>query len=243
MVWAYYDESGEYESGKLINMSIGGCVSRLEKWQEFGLRWHATLDAEGLTAFHMTDFEAWAPPFNFKRGNGDRNKERHNRLLNQLLGLMLDHVEGFYGYGAVSKYQGHKVTHRNGMEDCIGGAVKDVVLRVWETYEEPINLVFGKQNHFPPEWVNKYVAFYDYGGAKGRVGSVSHAETLRVPQLQAADVLAYEIARWQRPDREERYPFKILATGAKERGIPFSVTWGPLRSKRMNLSGSGVSWG
>lgn len=242
VVWAYYDESGEYEGGKLINMSVGGCVSHLDRWRAFEAEWRAALADEGLNAFHMTDFEAWAPPFDFKLPDGSRDKSRHNRLLSRLLGLMLDHVEGFYGYGAVSKYQGREVTHRNGMEDCVGGAVKDVILRVWEAYEEPINLVFGKQNHFPAEWVNKYVAFYDFGAAGGRIGSVTHAETMKVSQLQAADILAYEVARWQRPGREERYPFRVLADGARERGIPFSITWGPLRSRRLNLSGRGVSW-
>lgn len=101
MIWSYYDESGEYDnSGRLLNMSIGGCVSSLVSWQAFNGAWNKALGAEGLTHFHMTDFEAWVPPFDFKLANGSRDKERHNRLLNVLLGLMLDHVEGFYAFTA-----------------------------------------------------------------------------------------------------------------------------------------------
>lgn len=237
MVWAYYDESGEYDAaGNLVNMSVGGCVSRRENWRRLDAAWSMVLSGEGLSSFHMTDFEAWAPPFDFKLENGDRDKERHNRLLNTLLSLMLDHVDGFYGYAAVSKYEGYEISHRNGMEDCVGGAVKDVVLRVWQNYEERINLVFGKQNHFPSDWVDKYVKFYDYDGAKNHIGSVSHCDTFSSPPLQTADILAYEVARSQRTDRPERYPFRLLIAGAKERGIPFSLTWGPIRSKCLNLS-------
>ena len=237
MVWAYYDESGEYDAaGNLVNMSIGGCISRRDSWEKLDASWRKVLSDEGLSSFHMTDFEAWKPPFDFTLEGGARDKERHNRLLNALLALMLDHVDGFYAYAAVSKYEGREVSHRNAMEDCVGGA-KDLVLRVWQDYEEPINLVFGKQNHFPSDWVDKYVAFYDYGKAKSRIASISHLNTFKWSPLQAADILVYEVARSLRADRPERYPFKRLVAGAKERGIPFSLTWGPIRSQRLKLSG------
>jgi hypothetical protein len=33
MIWAYYDESGEYDkSGNLLNMTIGGCMSTADRW-------------------------------------------------------------------------------------------------------------------------------------------------------------------------------------------------------------------
>jgi Protein of unknown function (DUF3800) len=244
MIWAYYDESGEYDSsGKLLNMTIGGCISTADKWKVFDGGWRKMLETEGLPFFHMTDFQAWKPPFDFVLADGKRDKEKHNRVMNTVLALMLDNIEGLYGYGAVSMYQHDRhVTHRTTM-DCVGGAVKDVVLRIWEDYEQPINLVFAKQDHFPASWVDKYAAFYDYGEAQGRTGSVSHCPADKVPALQAADVLAYELARAQRADRPERYPYQRLVDGAKARALKFSITWGPIRSKRLNLSGGGESWG
>jgi hypothetical protein len=36
MVWIYYDESGEYgQDGALLNMSMGGCIAREERWASF----------------------------------------------------------------------------------------------------------------------------------------------------------------------------------------------------------------
>jgi hypothetical protein len=114
-VWVQYDESGEYDAnGNLLNMTVGGCVTRLDRWRQFDGEWtQALLDegmppsASGKPCFHMTDFEAWQPPFDFKLPDGSRDKAKHNRLLNALLDIMLKHIEGFHGYGAYSDEVGH----------------------------------------------------------------------------------------------------------------------------------------
>jgi hypothetical protein len=106
MVWAYYDESGEYsrfqEPGTLMNMSVGGCVAPLEKWKSLEAEWKCVLDDAGLPFFHMTDFESWIPPFDFKLPDGSRDKQKHDRLLDRLLEIMLNHIELFGGFAAPS---------------------------------------------------------------------------------------------------------------------------------------------
>jgi len=129
------------------------------------------------------------------------------------------------------------------MNDCMSMAVKDAVLRVWGDYEEPINLMFAKQNHFSSTKIDRYVEIWNHGFNAGRVGSVTHCFASKVAALQAADVLAYEVARAQRANRPGRYPFQRLVDGAKATGKAFSLTWGPIRSKRTVLSGEGESWG
>jgi hypothetical protein len=168
MIWGYYDESGEYDAGgKLLNMTIGACFAPLERWQSFDAEWLKALEDEGLTYFHMTDFEAWKPPFDFKVSDGSRDKAKHNRLLNSLLEIMLRHIDGLYGFGAVSMFDPDMPpqTHKNLMEDCIGGAI-------------PLNLVFGKQRHFPEGGIKKYADIYDWGEAKGRINCLSMAEPM-----------------------------------------------------------------
>ena len=81
MIWGYYDESGEYADGKLVNMTIGSCMAPFENWIAFEREWREALAKEGISAFHMTDFEAWVPPFDFKFTDGGRDKEKHNRIL------------------------------------------------------------------------------------------------------------------------------------------------------------------
>jgi hypothetical protein len=225
-------------------MTVGGCVSTSEKWKSFDVEWRLFLENEGLPNFHMTDFEKWRPPFDFMLPDGQRDKAKHNRILNTVLELILRNVEGFYAYGAVSAvFPEREINHERLMHDCVGGAIKDVFLRVAGDYDEPLNLVFGRQPHFPASKIDRYVEIWSYGPNDGRVASVSHCATSSIPALQAADVLAYEMARAQRANRPERYPFQQLIDGAKARGIPFSITWGPIRSRRVNLSGQGDSWG
>jgi len=47
----------------------------------------------------MADFEAWAPPFDFKTADGGRDHQKHKSLLNFLLDLVIEHVDGYSGDG------------------------------------------------------------------------------------------------------------------------------------------------
>jgi hypothetical protein len=243
MIWAYYDESGEYDAaGNLINMTVAGCVSTSEKWQSFDTKWREFLASEGLSEFHMTDFEAWKSPFNFLLPDGGRDRAKHNRVLNGVLDLMIEYVEGFYAYGAVSMYYpDRQQTHEQLMNDCIEGAVKDIALRVWGDYRKPVNLVFGKQPHLAKGKIEKYVNLWNLGLHEGSIGTVTHCSTSNVAALQAADILAYEVARAQRANRPERYPFQRLIDAAKTNGQAFSLTWGPMRPLRARPLGVGES--
>lgn len=238
MITAHYDESGEYADGKLTNMSIGACVSSCERWQGFDAAWNTALAAEGLTCFHMTDFEAWKPPFDFKLPNGNRDKERHNRLLNSLLDLMTDHVEWFMGYTAGSQIQDQGRAHFLAMESCVIAAVTHAVHDLWDHFGEPINLVFAKQRHFSMGKIADVVELYNWGEGVGRIGSLVFDEPQKLPQLQAADILAYEMSKVQRPERVERYPFVRLRDAAKTRGLEMRLKWGPV-IRSVDFSGGG----
>lgn len=243
-MWGYYDESGEYDgSGRLLNMTIGGCFASLDRWQLFGAAWQRALADHGLTYFHMTEFEAWKPPFDFALDSGVRDQAKHNRLLNVLLDIMLEYVDGFYGFGAVSMLDPDKpeLTHQILMEDCVGGAIKNAVLDVASFYGEPLNLVFGKQKHFGEGKIRPYIEFYDYGGAEGRIKSFTTAEPKNVQPLQAADIFAYEMAHAQRSGRPERYPWQRIVDDSKRKNRRLIMAWGPLRWRRLDLSSSSVA--
>jgi hypothetical protein len=231
MVWAYYDESGEYDAaGKLLNMSMGGVVAPVAKWNGFCDRWNAALAGEGLAgkAFHMTDFEAWLTPFDFKLPNGDRDKEKHNRLLNTLLDIALDHVECFAGFA-----EGNKISEDAGrahflaIEGCTLAAVTHAVHDLWERYGEPINLVFGKNPHFSATKMMEYVDLYDWGEGRGRIKTAAVGNPEDFPPMQVADILAFEMGKEQRAGRARRYPFAHILEGCIKRDIPMTLKWGP----------------
>lgn len=212
MIWAYHDESGEYDtSGKLLNLTMGCCVSPIEKWRVLEAGWKAVLKEHHLSDFHMTDFEAWRPPFDFKLDNGERDKAKHNLLLNSLIDLMIENIDGIHGYASTSILRDGDNAHREYYEDCIIGSVANAVHQTWEAYHKPVNMVFDRQNHFPEIGVRDYVAFYDFGEAKERIRSCTIGKSDEIPALQAADILAFEMSKYQRQDRPERYPFKDSA--------------------------------
>ena len=241
IMWGYYDESGEYDGrGNLLNMTLGGCYASLERWRQFDIEWQRALADHGLTYFHMTDFEAWKPPFDFMLDGGQRDQAKHHRLLNALLDIVLRHVDGFYGFGAVSMFDPDKpeLSHEILMEDCVGGAIKNAVLEVADFYGEPLNLVFGKQKHFGEGKTRRYIEFYDYGTAEGRIKTFTTADPKVVRPLQASDIFAYEMGRAQRPGRPERYPFQRIVDGCKANNRKLILSWGPIRSKRLDLGAS-----
>jgi hypothetical protein len=245
MTRVYYDESGEYDGdGNILNMTVGACVFREERWSDFDKAWIELLGKYGLTDFHMAHFQAWKGQFDFQLADGSRDKERHNRLMDEVLALLLEYSDGFYGYAAVSAaFPERERSHEILMDDCVCGAIKEAVLRIAPDNGTPLHLIFGRQSHISEAMIGKYVDFYDYEEAKGRIGKVEHLETASLSGLQAADVLAYELARVQRDGRPERYPWKRLVEGAKAAGKTFTMTWGPIRSKRSIFSGSGTGWG
>jgi hypothetical protein len=231
MVWIYYDESGEYaRDGTLTRMTVGGCIAPLEKWRAFEPEWRAVLAKEGLEFFHMADFEAWRPPFDFKLQNGDRDKEKHNRLLSGLLEVMLDRIEGLYGFAGNSVIREDDNLHKKLLEDSISGAIKNAIVETWTFYEKPLTLVFDSQSHFPKNGIEEYIGYYDFSGGKGRVKSVIFGRARECPALQAADIIAYEMAKVQRMDRPQRYPFSKLIEGARARNLLMHLVFGPIRT-------------
>ena len=220
MVWIYYDESGEYDAdGHLTRMTVGGCIAPLEKWRIFELEWREALARDDLEFFHMADFEAWRPPFDFKLENGDRDKEKHNRVLNNLLNVVLNHIDGLYGFAGSSILREGDNLHKKLLEDSISGAIKNAIIETWTFYEKPLTLVFDYQTHFPLDRIKEYIDYYDCAGGKGRVKSVIFGRATECPALQAADIIAYEMAKIQRMDRPQRYPFSKLVEGARAKKV------------------------
>lgn len=226
-IWAYYDESGEYApgTGKLLKMTIGGCVSTLDKWKKFEPEWKAVLAAEGLSHFHMTDFERWKAPFDFTLADGTRDKEKHNRLLNNLLDVMAPYIEGYYGFSSWEIPDDPYKAHKAAMEQCTIGAISHAVKNLHTHYGQSIHLVFAKQRHYPRVGRQYWQFYYDRHDA--RIATATEADANMLPQLQAADVAAYELARRMRVDRPIRYPFKRIQQAVSARGGRLTYQLGP----------------
>lgn len=238
LAWLYYDESGEYDAaGQLTGLTMGCCVSTAEKWCQLERQWRKVLEEYGVPrGFHMAAFESWRPPFDFKLPDGSRDKDKHNGLLNTLLALMIEYVEGMHGYASTSILREGANAHREYFEDCVVGAVGEAVNQTWRRYEEPLHLVFDRQNHFPEVGVRRYLEFYDFGEGTDRIGSMAVGKPTDIVALQAADILAYEMSKYQRPHIKERYPFLRLREACREGKFHMTIKWGPIRSHEESFS-------
>lgn len=223
-IWGYFDESGEHDSktGRPINMSIGGVYSSLNRWQTLEALWNKVLAREGVDCFHMKDFEYQRLPF-------DWDEDRRRVVLNDLLNLMTEYIDGFYGYSSACQFDPNRrddVTDRQMLQDCARAAIKGAVFDAYQQYEEPVNLVFASQNKLSLDRLQEYRDEYDY--RRRAIGDITVKSITTTAALQCADIWAYEVGRIQRRDRPERYPFRRLREAAFKRGATFSLRSAPI---------------
>ena len=70
--------------------AVGGCLASGEDWSAFESKWTDALSEEGISWFHMVDFE------HPERQRGNQffgwDQSRRERLLNRLLEIMNAHI-------------------------------------------------------------------------------------------------------------------------------------------------------
>lgn len=85
LIRTYVDDSGT-DSGSPV--AVAACfVSDVRRWTVFEAEWNAALETAGVreTGFHMADFVAHRPPF-------DWDEEKRNRTMRQLVGIVNHNV-------------------------------------------------------------------------------------------------------------------------------------------------------
>ena len=129
----FFDESGEFEGQphRLVNMTVGGCIASSEAWQAFAPKWKAVLDSESVECFHMVDFENYIKPFDWFLEDGSRNYARHQRFLNALLDVLLEHCSDLVGFNYFPKGEKRQLreAYKRCVQDAVQGCNRDLVTR------------------------------------------------------------------------------------------------------------------
>ena len=216
----FFDESGEFEGQphRLVNMTVGGCIASSEAWQAFAPKWKAVLDSESVECFHMVDFENYIKPFDWFLEDGSRDYARHQRFLNALLDVLLDHCSDFVGFNYFPKGEKRQLreAYKRCVQDAVQGCNRDLVRR----FETELSVVFASHPEVPECTVQKI--FEDHN-LDNRLLTCTVTSPRRALPLQAADLVAYEMARVQRPKHVERYPFRRLKQ--KANSLTLSTKW------------------
>jgi hypothetical protein len=163
--------------------------------------------AWNIECFHMADFEKWKEPFDFKRADGTRDQERHNRILNGLLDVIGRRAPHAFGFTRnVSKPS-------KALEDTYEGCIIDTVMHLANAsayrFNDKISIIFARHKDFASPRIEKYFGFMNYGDA--RLGTVGTDTPANLCQLQAADIIGYEISRMERDGVAKRYPLQKLS--------------------------------
>jgi hypothetical protein len=213
MLWAYFDESGEYQSdGTLRRLTLGGCIASFENWQSFNQKWRAALDDEGVDVFRMVDFENREGEF----PRCDWGEPRRRKLLGNLLGIINQHVPIFVGFANFPiKFPDKRRPMRAAYDRLIARSlINSTSNRRWGI-DEGVSIVFASHPEFSPV---KVLEYFEIINQDKNLESCTTALPQKVLPLQAADLFAYELMKFSKSDRtndDERYPFRRLREGAK----------------------------
>jgi hypothetical protein len=211
---AYFDDGGHPDNQDLV--LVAGFLSSTEQWLKVETEWQNALESLGLprsTVFRMTDFMAGTNPKSPSYG-WDENK-RH-RLLNKLVHILaIRTLKRFSETVFMKDYR--EINEKYALEECYGA---------------PYALAGRNLNMRLKKWLGEQgpdarlrIFFEDGTKHKGDLMDACRRDGLPCPSfpkkdelapLQAADLLAWEIAKTMRkvrdyPDASADYYFDVLS--------------------------------
>jgi hypothetical protein len=202
---AYFDESYNHPNPKRANeplvYTVACWLSTVEKWRKFGKRWKRILQDSELEFFHMTDYESRkAAPY------CDWSQEKHLQVLQELLRAIRDYR--IYGCAIVVNCAAWDEVFKNDqrLRNIFGKnyysfdvSIAIRTLNEWcDTlgYQGQIKYIFAelaKQGSVLDPLFKMLNTHADFR-TQYRMSGMWHKGLMkRVVQLQAADVIAYEV--------------------------------------------------
>ena len=222
---AYFDESGDPADPKEMAFAMGGCIAPREAWSVFNHKWNRALADHGITWFHMVDFE------HPKRRQGNEffgwDQARRHALLNRLLDILNEHIT------AIGTAERLPKSGRRSIEEYYASHALVCITRpALFKADELVDFTFARHEVVTGKEPRRRT-FTDYYGIvvsayskrprwRDRLGRVSVEDAKRVPALQAADIVAYELGREQRQPGVDRYPIRRLR---EKQTYFFNLTW------------------
>lgn len=219
MMWAYFDESGYHNqnTNHLERLTLGGCMASCEAWDGFEAEWRAILG--DIECFRMADFEAWATPFDFKLADGSRDHERHDGILNGLLdviGRRVPYALGFTRIVSTKPSRALKDTYAR----CLIDTIMHLASASGDRLNDKVSIIFARHKEISLQRIEEYVM--NYGDA--RLGTVGTDTPINLCQLQAADIISYELSRMHRAECPQHYRHPLRKLSELRCAFHFSIS-------------------
>lgn len=194
MFTGYFDESGTHASSPVV--CVGGCVSTAEQWSLFQREWKEVLAEAGVEFFHMSEFESRRGPYK------DWDNEKRRYVQAKLLKIIQDRVAvGIAAAVVRSDYDkvmtpARRYTHDGPYAFCASMCFMSTA--VWaedQGYDQSIPYVFEDGALEKKEVREQFENAYKNARARQfyRLISLTWGDKKEYAQLQAADILVYEI--------------------------------------------------
>src|SRR5437867_101887 len=214
MLWAQMDETGIHDkrSGRYKHLAIGGAIAEFSDWQALEKQWRVALKDEGLTAFHMSHFEAYSYEFE------GWTLTRHRDFLNRLLNIIWEgNIRACFAAGTlVPKHQKGRAWFPVIYKKCVRRMLSDLLSQAEfvGSDDREIRAVFAKHKEIAYPALAHYYQLISPALPLSTQIFMEEDSPERSPSLQVADLIVYEAARWLydpgHPLFPRRYPLRWL---------------------------------
>ena len=226
------DESGHSQDPVTRFVGMAGLVAPLEKWEAFAVPWQEALDAFSLKqAFHMKDFAHSAGQFSV---GWKKEKQKREDLFGRLIeiikttgGTPVGAIVSLEGYRSLTECQRSAFNgpYHIAFQICTRGAA---IAAHFLPIAERVDIVYAYNEEFgavkPAEMYSidqagnaeqLWHAIKDHTDFGQRMGNYASGTPAELVQLQAADVVAYELVkefenRINRPSDDMRYGLRQI---------------------------------
>lgn len=223
MFTAYVDESGSDDANPCIG--VGGLISDSTKWAGFESRWQSVLLASEVKHSHMREFAHSTGEFSKWKSSTKDFEPQRRAFLAALCASITDSV--VYSFGAILTKSHYEQFVPADMRKDMGspytflGRYCMARVGVWADsngVDEPVNIVFEQgQPETALRLQHGILSAQELARREFRIGQLSFADKGSVLELQAADIVAYELAKhWNdlasNRSTTLRYPLQQLMT-------------------------------
>jgi hypothetical protein len=211
LLQAYFDESGLHQASPAT--LIAGFVGRAEDWLRVETEWRAALAPHGITEFHYHEFENRTGPW--------EPMERWCRdpIRDALAGIIGKSPLIPIGFGFVGEWEPTAVTHPLWKPEsyptayswCFEGSMNLLVRCCREVYaSQPVTVIFAQHEQFAERALREFDKFKRNHRWETLVDPIVLGSPSKVPALQMADMLAYELYQALRKNRDKRFTWPLL---------------------------------
>jgi hypothetical protein len=215
---AYCDESANHDRSLV---SIGGAFGHPLDWIQFSAEWQKLLDEWDIPFFHMADFEAHQPPY-------DWPPDVHRDRLNKLLTLIRRYNFALFGSSIPREWfeTCASLTSQQHWQGILGFLAQIVFITVGnaarpflEKNDATIAYFFerGVEGWGHIEQQFNYIADRDYQESRWHLQTITRVPKIGFPPVQAADLIVYEMNKEMARQFElpgapprKRYPITFL---------------------------------